>query len=147
ASSLENESYDLLLEIDYQIVDSDDDSSTINLENKNETSLHNDEKSHEGILQLYVDRVFNAWEEGIGATLQYNLLKAKYLDKYIDKKDIYNAIQQFQVPSCENLETDAAKTLKRLLALKTEDSDWIVVPKIKGKKNRLTALFWILLLQ
>lgn len=30
--------------------------------------------------------------EGLGATLQYNLLKAKYPNKYIDKKDVYNAI-------------------------------------------------------
>lgn len=51
------------------------------------------------------------------------------------------------MPSRENLETDATETLKRLLALKTEDSNWIVVPKIEGKGNRLIALFWISPLQ
>ncbi|CAG8830059.1 27607_t:CDS:2, partial [Gigaspora margarita] len=175
ASSSENEPNDLLLEIDHQIVDLDDD---------------NNEKLHEGTLQLYIEMNFtqtiqvcvgvvtNAHihhvnfnnrkrakeiictslvdkdnhemnpfvaqtalhfrklpEEviedikfytcsigGLGATLQYNLLKAKYPNKYIDKKDM-------------------------LLALKTKDSNWIVVPKIEGKRNRLIALFWISLLQ
>ncbi|CAG8585268.1 17996_t:CDS:2 [Dentiscutata erythropus] len=38
-------------------------------------------------------RFYTCSMESIGATLQYNLLKAKYPDKYIDKKDVYNAIQ------------------------------------------------------
>ncbi|CAG8645206.1 15146_t:CDS:10 [Dentiscutata erythropus] len=59
--SLENEPNDLLLEMDYQIVDSDDGSSTINLEN--ETSSHNNEESCKDTLQLYIGRSFNEWEE------------------------------------------------------------------------------------
>ncbi|CAG8812906.1 5729_t:CDS:10, partial [Cetraspora pellucida] len=37
--------------------------------------------------------------EGLGAKMQYNLLKTKYPDKYIDRKDLYNAIQRFRIPS------------------------------------------------
>ncbi|CAG8542694.1 7185_t:CDS:2 [Cetraspora pellucida] len=63
--------------------------------------------------------------EGISATLQYNLLKAKYSNNYINKKDVYNAIQRFRQPSRENLRNDAAETLKRLIALKAEDPNWV----------------------
>ncbi|CAG8790704.1 23154_t:CDS:2, partial [Dentiscutata erythropus] len=42
-------------------------------------------------------RFYTCSTEGIGATLQYNFLKAKYPDKYINKKDVYNAIQRFRV--------------------------------------------------
>ncbi|CAG8822341.1 25890_t:CDS:2, partial [Gigaspora rosea] len=48
-------------------------------------------------------RFYTCSTEGIGATLQYNLLKSKYSDKYIDKKDVYNAIQRFRRPFHENL--------------------------------------------
>ncbi|CAG8643226.1 7591_t:CDS:1, partial [Racocetra fulgida] len=59
--------------------------------------------------------------EDIDAKIQYNLLKAKYPDKHIDKKDLYNAIQRFRIPLHEKVKTDAAKTLQKLIALKTDD--------------------------
>ncbi|CAG8683833.1 24124_t:CDS:2, partial [Gigaspora rosea] len=37
--------------------------------------------------------------EGLGAKIQYNLLSAKYPNKYIDKKDLHNAIQRIRIPS------------------------------------------------
>ncbi|CAG8758844.1 26583_t:CDS:2, partial [Racocetra persica] len=64
--------------------------------------------------------------EGMGAKMQYNLLKAKYLDSYIDKKDLSNAIQKFRIPSREKTKTDTAETLQQLIALKVENSRWVV---------------------
>ncbi|CAG8740992.1 6901_t:CDS:2, partial [Racocetra fulgida] len=48
---------------------------------------------------------------GIGAKMQYNILHAKYPDKYINKKDVYNAVQQFKSPSLENIKNDITETL------------------------------------
>ncbi|CAG8782479.1 25355_t:CDS:2, partial [Dentiscutata erythropus] len=84
--------------------------------------------------------------EGLGAKIQYSLLSAKYPNKYIDKKDLYNTIQWFRIPSCDKLKTDAAEALQQLIALKAEDSEWVVVPNI-GDGNRLMALFWMSPLQ
>ncbi|CAG8734359.1 17656_t:CDS:1, partial [Racocetra fulgida] len=58
-----------------------------------------------------------------GSTLQYNLLKAKYPSNYINKKNVHNAIQHFRQPFCKNLQNNVAETLKRLIALKAEDSN------------------------
>ncbi|CAG8852062.1 15429_t:CDS:1, partial [Racocetra persica] len=44
--------------------------------------------------------------------------------------DIYNAVQRFKSPSLEKIKNDTIETLHRLLALKTEDPQWVVVPKI-----------------
>ncbi|CAG8761154.1 22902_t:CDS:2 [Cetraspora pellucida] len=60
--------------------------------------------------------------EGIGATLQYNLLKAKYPNKYIEKK-MYTML------------------------FSSSGDHLVVIPKIEGKENRLTALFWMSSLQ
>ncbi|CAG8621723.1 1332_t:CDS:1, partial [Racocetra fulgida] len=59
--------------------------------------------------------------EGMGAKMQYNLLKVKYQDSYIDKKNLSNAIQKFRIPSYEKTKTDAAETLQQLIALKVKD--------------------------
>ncbi|CAG8738038.1 18025_t:CDS:2, partial [Racocetra persica] len=51
--------------------------------------------------------------KGMSAKMQYNLLKVKYPDN------------------------DAAETLKKLIELKADDSEWVVVPNIKGEGNSL----------
>ncbi|CAG8798374.1 19473_t:CDS:1, partial [Racocetra fulgida] len=47
----------------------------------------------------------------IGAKMQYNILRAKYPDKYINKKDVYNTVQRFKSPSLENIKNDITETL------------------------------------
>ncbi|CAG8689026.1 14416_t:CDS:2, partial [Dentiscutata erythropus] len=84
--------------------------------------------------------------KGLGAKIQYSLLSAKYPNKYIDKKDLYNAIQRFRIPSRDKLKTDATEALQQLIALKAKNSEWVVVPNI-GDRNRLTVLFWMSPLQ
>ncbi|CAG8829271.1 6250_t:CDS:2, partial [Racocetra persica] len=59
--------------------------------------------------------------EGMGAKIQYNLLK--------------------------KLKTDAAEALQQLIALKANNLEWIVISNIESEENRLTALFWMSSLQ
>ncbi|CAG8854049.1 34264_t:CDS:2, partial [Gigaspora margarita] len=56
-------------------------------------------------------RFYTCSTEGIGATLQYNLLKSKYSDKYIDKKDVLeqlNNITNDIVPKTIYSDVDSA---------------------------------------
>ncbi|CAG8735899.1 15540_t:CDS:2, partial [Racocetra fulgida] len=113
----ENKAIELPLETcEHQIISSEDevqdcDNQQVNLEMKH---------------KFYTRSV-----EGMGAKMQYNLLKAKFLGEYIEKKDLYNAIQQFRIPSREKLKTDNTKALQQLIALKADDPEWIVIPNIE----------------
>ncbi|CAG8586865.1 9080_t:CDS:2, partial [Cetraspora pellucida] len=53
---------------------------------------------------------------------------------YICHTDIYNAVQQFKLLFLEKIKNDTTETLHHLLALKTEDPQWVVVSKI-DKEN------------
>ncbi|CAG8727275.1 3441_t:CDS:2, partial [Cetraspora pellucida] len=77
--------------------------------------------------------------EDIGAKMQYNLLKMKYLRKYVDKKDLSNTIQRFRILSHDKIKTDAVETLQQLIMLKKKNPEWVVIPNI-NEENRLTAL-------
>ena len=77
------------------------------------------------------------------ATSIFPLLRAKYPNHSIHKKDLYNAIQKYKVGKNDIVENDAANLLRYLANKRSQDSDWFFEFRLTGNEQRLTSLIWI----
>jgi hypothetical protein len=81
---------------------------------------------------------------GTTSTTQiYPLLRAKFPDHPIFKKDLYNAIQKFKVGQKDTIKNDAVNLLYNLYDRKQQDPEWLFEFQLSEEDRRLTSLIWM----
>lgn len=78
----------------------------------------------------------------LSAGQQYNLLLKEFLQHYIKKKNLYNAIQKFQEVRIHD-ESDAAMMFSYLIEQHSKDLNFVVITRLEGPSNKLTGFFWM----
>ncbi|PKY41492.1 hypothetical protein RhiirA4_455077, partial [Rhizophagus irregularis] len=77
------------------------------------------------------------------ATQIYPLLRAKYPDHPILKKDLYNIIQKVKVGQKEVVKNDSANFLHYLYEKKQQEPEWFFEFRLSENDRRLTSLIWM----
>ncbi len=72
----------------------------------------------------------------------YPLLRHDYPNHDIFKKDLYNAVYQFQLKNNPS-DTDASQMLQMLLNWKDSESLWVVKPCLDPSSRKLNRLLWM----
>ena len=79
----------------------------------------------------------------MGARTVYGLLKKKYPDTYIHRKNLYNAIQEVRRSERTKEKDDAHNMLQELYDLQKEEPGWIIETRIIGDDFRLGSILWM----
>ena len=77
---------------------------------------------------------FYVTKGNMGSKQIYPLLVASFLDQYIHKRDLHNAIQRFKAPFT-NRHGDAQNMINTLLNLKDQEPRWIIHTRIDPFDN------------
>src|SRR6266480_880940 len=79
----------------------------------------------------------------MGARTVYGLLRKKYPDTYIHRKNLYNAIQEVRRSERTIDKDDAHNMLQELYDLQKEEPGWIIETRIIGDDFRLGSILWM----